>query len=309
MNSEERPEYGADHNIRGERGRVYRYLQNTPIEDFPKHAKMRGEIHQDWDRHRGYKFDALKGMLRSGVGKPWVKTHQKIVAYIKENYKSDIWKNLLSWVNNDVEVSPMYIGEGVYVQANGRPFRTFRGHQDYFVDPVTGNLTAAKKEWEDIRFPPAGSNRRYDVHKDKVVYFQNRCYRNIHGIWYEAILVNVPKSPDNQWPQNFYSQEKNWLYQQNIVDAVLKDRIGSWMMHDLAWVHGYRTYENELVSYAQYQKYIGDRNRESYYMDRTMPLIGERYVYAQSLRQISKSEIKQLGMDNPNLTLPNIVRK
>jgi hypothetical protein len=255
------------------RRRRHRYMQNVPLEDFPKrdptHIRCNDSI---YDRHSGALFTGLAGMIWKGCGKPWAK---------------------------------------VYAQASGRPFFGYRSSNQYYVHPQNGLLLPVKKEWTSIvlNLPGYERNRGWrDVLVDQVHYVDQAYYRKIQGLWFEVIYAVVPNYPRdyltqaNNWSPPRYDnwstkREEDWLYKLNIRDCVLKERIRSDQIGSLASVHGYY-YNGKMIHRDQYQRRVNEAARKRDYRLYGEPhLVGhEKSVYAKSLRQLPKSEIRSLGL-------------
>lgn len=296
------------------RGEAHRYHQKTPLADYPTHEKTRPKIVDDYDRHRGPSFKELLRMVRKGVGRPWSKVYSELVAYIKKTYSQPLWGDAIRRIDWYVDIKPMHVGDGVYVQESGHKFYGNGSDRDFLVHPETGLLMRPKKEWYDLTMvSPSKESRRYYM-GDKVRYVNNTCYRQMDGIWYEVELVNLPKSPYGAYEHRYpIDISKDWLYQQNLVDVVLKKRLSDVYSseHDLKLAHGYRTLQNKLVPSENYHKRWKDfqKNADSGYMYLGYPSIEGRTMYAKSVRQLSKKEIRRLGLNAVSLKVPDIVRR
>ena len=311
---EDRCPRASELGIRFSRGRskaVDRAYGRLSVEDLPSRTKMQ-ERDYDWYRyHEGPRSNMLDSMVRKGVGRPWDKVHSELVAYVKENYARDNWHDILHRLEWMVELHPMHIGNGVYVQATGRPFYSYRNHDNTFlVHPETGLLMRPKKAWTEVKFESIKKDHRY-WWKDPVAYIQNRCYRKVDGYWYEVELAVLPSAPKTYNYNDHYSKaygENDWLWKLNLRDVVMKCRLRSTMSHDLKICHGYRTYQNKLVSRDEFQKMMGNELRRSYYVSSCYPSFMGHTVYAKSLRMISKAEINRLQLVESKLIVPDIVR-
>jgi hypothetical protein len=306
---------GIDHGIRMRRGDRRRHHQHTSIHDLPIREGFPKGVDRD-NHHDGLDFPALAGILRKNVGRPWAKVYEGIVAKAKANHGAHCWKELLDRIAWYVELNPMDVGDGQYVQASGRPFYHLRHRSDnqFLVHPVTGLLMRPKDEWTRLKFVKDGERSWWG---EPTHLWQNRYFRFMNSIWYEVELVRVPQRKMTAYEaitgQRQYSsyrpRDEDWLYKLNLRDAVIRTRIYSDMQHNLALCHGYKTYDNKVVTHAEYEKERNDALRSQHYGRYNAPLLFGHYVYAKNAWQISKATMREVGLfTGPQLKLPNIVR-
>lgn len=298
---------------RGDHGKYFG--RRTRLEELPQRESFR-KGRAGWSRHFRLNLPAIDHIIQGGIGRPWGKVYSEIVAKIKENFSEDCWPELFERVRWSIELNPMDVGDGQYVQATGRPFYEHSRLSTVMVHPVTGLLIRPKKEWCKITFERPGARRGW--WDEETHYWQGLYFRKMHGEWHEVELAIVPKRPQNHQnhSQNrgrypwYAVRDSDWLYQMNLRDVVIRTRIHSDLRHDLARCHGYKKYDGTIISHKQYQEELSKALKSNWYSGCvSTPMLCERYVYAKSAWPISKARMRQVGIPvGPVLTAPNIVR-
>lgn len=278
----------------------YRQHQNTVVDDLPHREKIVPRNYDYRERHH-LNHDGLHRRVLASVGRSWSKVYSEIVKFIKDNYRQDAWDSLflnLSWW---VEVAPMDIGGGVYVSKEGRPFY---GKQLY-VNPKSGLLMPVNPKWAQIAIRQ-GIHKNRDYSKDDVRYFGRKCFRRMNGLWYEVELVRLPNCPFHFGGE----QADGWYKTCKIHDAVLKKDLSSWDRGSLGVYHGYLTYDGKMVPAEEYQKRRDESFKNWRFSTLYIPSDGH-FVYAKSIRQLSKKELKDWGLPlhKQENRLPDIVRR
>lgn len=264
------------------------------FDNLPQKEKMRANIdmYDLYDR-RFVDFKGLKGMLRKGLGKPWAKIRSDIVHYVKKNFSSKLWHEMIERIEWYVELNPMQVGDDEYVHADGRVFSHSEKYPQFLVHPKTGTLMLPKDEWTKIRFIHNSYGRR-DYDEDTVLWFNKRYFRKIHGIWYEGEIKRVPANDSKVL--GYVSRENDWLYKKNLFDAVLRVRIYSALLGDLIHIHGYVTDQGEYVSHKDFIE-----KRDKHY--KTHPynyfsFCKGHCIYCPRLWQISDATKRMVGIQD-----------
>ena len=318
MNTEDYDYGRADqHGINVARGNRHKWVNpKGTIEDLPsRDSNRKGRV--GWSRHGGLGFPALDNMLAKGVGRPWDNVYSEIIAKIKEEFGSHCWADLINRIRWHVELNPMEVGNGQYVQGSGRPFYSFN-RRSLMVHPKTGILMHPKQGWCDLRFTKPGERRGW--WGEETHYWEGLYFRKMHGVWHEVDLAHVPKRPESDALKDYTSsggryryyrpRDEDWLYKMDIRDEVLHTRLYSDVMHDLARCHGYKKFDGSIISHKQYEEEISKALKSSWYTGCVgRPLLCERYVYAKAAWPIGKARMRQVGIQvGPILKAPNIVR-
>ena len=297
----------GEYGLKLDRGsRRKRLNQGKKLSELPKQESIHHRpIDFDHDVDLKYPFNRK---LSAGVGRPWSDVYSEIIAELKSQFHDAA--HHFSWFPTSyVTIHVKEPIPGVFCDMEGNSLSGYRHRDGFFVNPNNGQLQLAKKSWDKqlkkIMVPIRDTNRAWSWSSDEVSYHDNRCFRKINNIWYEVILENLPSrpayKPGDEWQRK---TEEDWLYKLNCVDAVMKTRLTSAMIYSLAQCHGYKMYDNRLVTKFQYQKEM-EKDKGSFF---SYPPV-ERSVYAKLIVQASKRDIEKYDLNKHAPKTPDIVRR